>query len=121
MTDIIFIVVLWLGLDICIKNHCSVESKSSPLGSFIGGCIVAAMMIALVRIPIYVILYGWTFPFKPTPTSEFWSGMFALAFWLSMAYWQIPGKITRYLFPHKSKRTPKNPYPRMPKIHGPTP
>ena len=100
--DILFCIVLWISLTFCMQKHGTARPHSDGLGAFIAGVIVSLFMIALFRLPIYVFLYGWKFPFNPSSTATFWTGVCAVAFWSAMAWWRIPGRVVRVIFPPKS-------------------
>src|ERR1035437_281708 len=95
MLNILFCIVLWVSLSLCIQKRTTQTCRSGGLGELIAGCIVSAFLISLIRLPIYVFLYGWMFPFNPSSTATFWSGVFAVAFWSAMVWWRIPGLVCR--------------------------
>jgi hypothetical protein len=68
------------------------------IGDCIAWFVVSLVAIALVRIPIYVIYYGWhSGPYDPSIEMQLVSGFVAIAFWWAMTYWRIPGRIYRRL------------------------
>ena len=101
MTDIFFIIVIWVVMEFTLKKH-NVSNGKEGL-NVIGGLMAAFFLLALVRLPIYLLLYGCHFPFHPSDTVATLSGIFAIVFWGAMLWWRIPGRVVRAIFPPKSK------------------
>src|ERR1035441_926114 len=116
--DIFFAILMIIALSNAMQRNGTWKSLTG-LGDAIALFVISLMAIALVRFPIYLMWYGWIRgPYHPSSEMQLISGFAAVAFWWCMAYWRIPGKLWRLAFPPAA---PKNPYPRMPRIDGPTP
>ena len=59
----------------------------------IGLAMVSVLFLGFFRIPIYIILYGWIFPFNPSDAVAFLTGVGAVAFWWAMIWWQVPARL----------------------------
>lgn len=92
MNDVFFIVVLMYVLSWTMIKH-GTWKKMTGVSDFLGWFIACTFALILVRFPIYLFVYGFTFPFNPTPTLEIISGISAILFWGSMAYWRIPMRL----------------------------
>jgi hypothetical protein len=97
--DILFVIVMWVVIEYTLKKH-NVSNGKEGL-NVIGGLIASFFLLALVRLPIYLLLYGCRFPFHPSDTAVTLSGIFAIVFWGAMLWWRIPGRVVRAIFPPK--------------------
>lgn len=62
-------------------------------GDFIGWFFVCALLLCIVKIPIYLVSYGTRLPFNPSDVVVFSSGLISLAFWFTMLYYRVPYRI----------------------------
>jgi mannose/fructose/N-acetylgalactosamine-specific phosphotransferase system component IID len=95
--DLLLIIVFGLVVSGVMQKH-GTWKPLNGIGDFIAWGLVCIMAIALVRIPIYLMFYGWPHgPFNPSLNMQLGSGVVAIAFWWAMTYWRIPGRIYRRL------------------------
>lgn len=95
MIDIIIVVVLMFAIAFAMRKHDPEYKVGNGLGDFIAWFMVSFFLLALIRLPIYLLWIGTHFPFNPTPNQQIASGITAIAFWWAMIYWRIPGRILR--------------------------
>ena len=82
---------MYVALTHAMRKHGKWNNEKG--GDLIGGCMVSFFLIAFVRIPVYLYLYGWVFPFNPSPTVSLLTGVGAIAFWWAMLWWQVPARL----------------------------
>jgi hypothetical protein len=95
MQDIIFIALMMMAVEHALRKHGVGGIKG--FFDFIALGMLSAMLICLVRIPIYLIFCGEKFPFDPSDSLQFISAGISIVFWWSMIYWRIPGRVCRFL------------------------
>lgn len=93
MLDIFIIVALMFAIAFAMRKHDPEWKVGNGLGDFIGWFMASLFLLALVRLPIYLMWIGAKFPFNPTPTQQLVSGGVAIAFWWAMIYWRIPARL----------------------------
>jgi hypothetical protein len=73
-----------------MKNTPYVESKAGIKNSAdtFGLFILCFFLIAIVRIPLYVFLYGMKFPFHPSVSAQWISGLLSCTLWWSLVYYR---------------------------------
>jgi mannose/fructose/N-acetylgalactosamine-specific phosphotransferase system component IID len=95
--DIFFAILMMIAFSNAM-GHNGKWKPMTGIGDAIAWFMVSLMAIALVRIPIYLSLYGWPpGPYNPSPILQFVTGLIAVAFWWVMTYWRVPGRIFRIL------------------------
>jgi len=90
--DIIFTIVLVGVFAFTMKKH-NTWKPVSGVADLFGLILVALFALALVRFPIYIIVYGLHIPFPATSMVQFISGVIAIMFWFCMLYWRIPMRL----------------------------
>ena len=100
--DIIILIFLGVALSSAMKKH-GTWKPIGGLGDYIGWGVACLFLLALVRIPIYLLAYGFHFPFNASEAMQVCTGIGAIAFWWAMAYFRIPMRLLR-----------RKPDPRMP-------
>ena len=63
------------------------------IGDFIAWGIACVFLLALVRIPFYLVVLGPHIPFNANEWMQLMSGILAIAFWYAMLYWRIPMRL----------------------------
>lgn len=111
--DLIIIIFLGIALSEAMKKHGTWKSIGG-LGDCIAYGLVCLLLLALVRIPIYLLAYGFRFPFNPSEAMQLGTGIAAIVFWWAMAYWRIPMRLLG-----RKPGPSENPYPRIPRIDPP--
>jgi len=97
--DILYIITLWVVIEYTLRKH-GVTNKDEKLNA-IAGLVTSFFLIGLTRLPIYLFVYGFQFPFHASNTVATLSGIFAIVFWGAMLWWRIPGRVVRAIFPTK--------------------
>jgi hypothetical protein len=96
--DILFSIAMMIAVSNAMDKR-GTWREISGLGDAIAWFIVSLFLLALIRIPIYLIVLGWHFPFQASPALQFTSGVFAIAFWFCVIRWQI-GHVVCQIFRH---------------------
>lgn len=84
--DIAIIIIMGVLLSDVMKMH----GTWKPLQGFdfIGWGMACFFLLILVRIPIYLAVYGFHFPFHPSEWMQLGTGVFAIAFWYAALYYR---------------------------------
>lgn len=90
--DILLIVVLGMALSGAMQKN-NTWKPLTGIGDYIAWGVACLFLLALVRIPIYLLVLGAHFPFQASLTLQLVSGAIAIFFWWAMAYWRIPMRI----------------------------
>ena len=93
MLDILLIVALMFTIGFAMRKHDPEYKVGNGLGDFLGWFFASLFLLALVRLPIYLAVYGFVFPFRPSNTCQIVSGIAAITFWGAMIYWRIPARL----------------------------
>lgn len=97
MDDILIVIIHMLVINHAMKNTPYAESKDVNKNSSntIGLFILCFFLIAIIRIPLYVFLYGMKFPFHPSVSAQWISGLLSCAFWWSLVYYRPIARLFR--------------------------
>ncbi len=90
--DISIVILLGVAVSSAMKKH-GTWKPANGLGDYIGWGAACLFLLAIVRIPIYFLAYGFQFPFPATEKMQAFSGIVAIAFWWAMVYWRIPMRL----------------------------
>lgn len=93
MIDIFIVVGLMFAIAFAMRKHDHNFKVGKGLGDFLAWFMVSFFLLALIRLPIYLMWIGARFPFNPTDTQQIVSGVTAIAFWWAMIYWRIPMRL----------------------------
>lgn len=103
LSELLIVVVLVAAIAHAMRRHDSYFSLGG-IDSYFVWLMVGYFGLALVRIPIYIITYGWKFPFNPSDKMQLFTGIFSIIFWWAMIYWQIPMRLLGRQ-PYKNDKT----------------
>lgn len=78
------------------KHHSLIFKCIGTLIDLLSWVVASFFLLSIVRIPIYLIVYGKQIPFHPTETMRCVTGLVSGIFWGLMIYFQIPMRIVRF-------------------------
>lgn len=96
MQDMFFAVAMMFTVGYAMRKHNPNFVIGKGLGDFIAWFIASLFLLAMVRLPIYLVWCGPRFPFDPNGTQQFVSGAVAIAFWWAMIWWRVPAATIEY-------------------------